>query len=172
MKDIVRDMIIRYGIDIIQTDEFYSSFSQKHHIRTTVGEHTLGVAAEGVKFCLRHGIHDGKTLRNVVRSCLSHDLGILGRQDKFKNNYECLKKHPKHSSEKYRQLFGEDNDRVNDAILYHMFPLRLHAPKYKEGWILVLADKKASIKEHIGKTDVTQEDIKIFKELSGKEDQQ
>ncbi|MCR5747777.1 MAG: HD domain-containing protein [Lachnospiraceae bacterium] len=160
MRKDIRDIIIKYGNDVLISKEFKNAFEQTHHLNTTVGDHTLGVTAEAIKFCLKHHLTDDITLHNVVTSCLCHDLGILGRYDKFKNAYQCLKGHPKQSAEEYVRLTGEANDRVLDSIRCHMFPLKLCVPRYKESWILTLADKVAASKEKMGKAIVTPEDAK------------
>ena len=165
MRDDVRALILKYGREIIDSEQFRETFKQTHHLSTTVGDHTLGVTAEAVKICLRHGWTDDETLKNVVTACLCHDLGIIGRHEKFENNLQCLIWHPRHSVDKYTEVTGEKNERVIDAISCHMFPLKMRAPKYKEGWILVLADKLAAAKEKIGKPSVTAEDSREIMQM-------
>lgn len=132
-----------------------ATFSQTHHLDTTVGDHTLGVAAEAVWICLKFNQTAEKTLKNVVVSSLCHDLGIIGRDEKYSNNIQCLIRHPVDSIEAYKSVTGEENERVLDSILCHMFPLKLRMPSHREGWILVLADKTASAKEKLGRPAVT-----------------
>ena len=47
---------------------------------------------------------------------------------------------------------------MRNAILCHMFPLKIQFPRYKEGWILVLADKLAAAREKLGRPSVTLEE--------------
>ncbi len=156
MNKDVRDIIIKYGKDILASEAFRDTFSQTHHYSSTVGDHTLGVTVEAVKICLRHCITDDETLCNVVSASLCHDLGIMGRDEKFRNNVQCLMRHPADSVEAYKKLRGEDNVRVLDSIRNHMFPLRLRLPKYKEGWILMIADKLASAREKTDHPSITE----------------
>ena len=158
MREDVRDIIVKYGSDILCSDIFQETFGQTHHHTTSVGEHTLGVAAEGVRFCISHGLTDEKTLNNVVTSCLCHDLGIMGRDEKFKNSLDTLIWPPRHSAEVYMDMTGEDNERVLDSIRCHMFPLRMCIPRYKESWILVMADKIGASREKLKKPVVTSEE--------------
>jgi len=141
MEQDIKDIIIKHGGYILCSDTFKETFEQTHHYKTTVGDHILGVTVEAVKVCLRHGMTDERTLGNVVTSCLCHDLGIIGRDEKFNNKFETLIRHPKHSAQVYRELTGENDKRVLNAIHSHMFPLKLPFPRYKEGWVLTLADK-------------------------------
>ena len=158
MNDNIRDIILKYGSSILCSEEFRKTFEQTHHHITTVGDHTLGVTSEAVKICLRHGLEDDYTLSNVVTSCLCHDLGIIGREDKFSNNLETLVWHPRHSAEVYMDMTGEEDKRVLNSIRSHMFPLKMCIPRYKESWILVLADKIGASRERMGKPSVTVED--------------
>ena len=165
-KDIL-DIIIKYGKSILCSEEFLASFSQKHHMGTTVGDHTLGVTAEAVRICLTCSITDDITLENTVVASLCHDLGILGREEKFKNNVQCLIQHPIDSVDAYRALTGDENERILDAIKCHMFPLKLRMPGYKEGWVLVIADKTASIREKLGCPAVTLYDREMIIKAAG-----
>ncbi|MCR5774742.1 MAG: HD domain-containing protein [Lachnospiraceae bacterium] len=156
MNEEVQRIILKYGKHILCTEEFRCAFEQVHHQSTTVGDHTLGVTVEAVKFCIRHGLTDDITLGNVVTASLCHDLGIMGRHEKFENSVQCLRQHPKHSVERYMDITGEENERVREAIAVHMFPLRLRIPTHKEAWILTMADKLGAVKEKIGRPPITQ----------------
>lgn len=158
MRQDVKDIIIKYGSQIICTEAFRETFDQTHHYRTTLGDHTLGVTVEAVKFCLRHGMTDEETLSNVVVSCLCHDLGLMGREEKYQNNLETLIRHPKQSAEVYMDLSGEENDRVLNSIRSHMFPLKTPVPRYKESWVLVLADKIGASLETLASPALTVEE--------------
>lgn len=147
--------------------DFKETFSQTHHISTTVGDHTLGVTAEAVELCLKHGLTDDVTLNNVVTASLCHDLGIIGRDEKFRNNMQCLVWHPRHSAKRYKDMTKDPDERVVDSILCHMFPLKLRMPRYKEGWILALADKAEAIKEKLGKPVVDRQDREYIMERAG-----
>lgn len=167
MNNDIRDIILKYGGDIIRSEEFRATFEQKHHMDTTVGDHTLGVAAEAVYICLLCSQTDDRTLENVVVSSLCHDLGIIGRDEKFDNNAQCLMRHPVDSAEVYRNLTGEKNERVLDSILSHMFPLKPRMPKHREGWILTLADKTASAREKLGRPSVSRAEREEILALAG-----
>ena len=156
----VQDIIIRYGGVIIRSAEFKKTYFQRHHIIFNVGDHLLGVTSEAVSYCIRHSLTEEAFLDNVVKACLCHDLGIMGRREKFSNAYQCLIWHPIYSVNEYRKLTGENNEIVVDSILSHMFPLKLRIPKYKEGWILIRADKKAAYSERLGRPLISMEDRK------------
>ena len=160
MDYLTRHTILKYGRSVLCSEEFRSTFSQVHHYSTTVGDHLLGVAAEAVKQCRARGLTDDDTLKTVVLAALCHDIGIMGRRKKYRNDAECLIRHPLDSVRAYIRITGEADERVIDSIKCHMFPLKPAAPKYKAGWILTAADKICSVNEKLGKSPVTEEDRK------------
>ena len=169
MDESIFRIIVKYGRQIISSEEFARTFEQTHHLNTTVGDHTLSVTAEAVKLCLERGYSDEDTLRNVVTASLCHDLGIMGRKEKYSNNAVCYIKHPLDSVGVYTDVTGESDERVIDSIRKHMFPVKPGIPRYKEGWILTLADKISSVKEKMGKQVVTeQERIEILECIRSK----
>ena len=151
----IKRIIVKYGSDIICSDEFNRTFEQVHHKCTTVGDHTLSVTAEAVRLCLSMGLKDEKTLKGIITASLCHDLGIMGRTEKFDNNAQCYVRHPSDSVRAYKALTGGDDVRIIDSINSHMFPLKPRMPKYKEGWILTLADKISAAKERLGRPAVS-----------------
>ena len=169
MEQEIKEIIVRYGSHILCSDTFRETFEQPHHYKTTVGDHTLGVTAEAVKLCLRYGQTADKTLENVVTSCLCHDLSMIGRDEKYRNNLQTLIWHPRHSAQVYQDLTGEDNERVLNAIHSHMFPLKPSVPpKHREGWILTLADKIISSKDFLNNMQLSPEEREEIMELAAR----
>ena len=169
MEQEIKEIIVKYGSHILCSDTFQETFGQTHHYKTTVGDHTLGVTAEAVKLCLRYGQTEDETLDNVVTSCLCHDLSMIGRDEKYRNNLETLIWHPRHSAEVYKDLTGDDNERVVNAIHSHMFPLKPSIPpKHREGWILTLADKISSSKDIMKNMHLSIEEREEILELAAK----
>ena len=150
----VVELIVKYGRDIICSSDFQKTFDQTHHKCMTVGDHTLSVAVVAVGLCRRMHIDDETTLRNVITASLCHDLGIMGRDEKFSTNTRCYVRHPEDSVKVYKALTGKDNKRIIDSINAHMFPLKPLPPRYKEGWILTMADKISSVRERLGEPPV------------------
>lgn len=121
----------------------------------TVGDHTLSVTAVAVRLCRSMNINDDITLRNVITAALCHDLGIMGRDEKFSSNAQCYVSHPEDSVNVYKTLTGKEDERIVDSINCHMFPIKPLPPKYKEGWILTMADKISAVMERLGKPPVS-----------------
>ena len=51
MKRRYKNDIERYGSDILNSDELQHAYDQTHHTWSTVGEHTLRVAAASLAIC-------------------------------------------------------------------------------------------------------------------------
>ncbi len=159
IDNITKETIVKYGRDIICSSDFRKTFEQTHHKCMTVGDHSLSVTAVAVGLCRRMN-SDDITLRNVITASLCHDLGIMGRDEKYGNNPRCYVAHPKDSVKAYRTLTGKADKKIINSINCHMFPVKPLPPKYKEGWILTTADKISSVRERMGKPPITVMDRK------------
>ncbi len=136
------DLESRTGREIYKSDYFNVALSQTHHNQTTVAVHTLGVAATSLRiyYMLNAlGFHLDK--ESLLKGSLCHDLGIVGRSEKFENNRECLKQHPVDSVIAAREIFPDLDERTEDTIRHHMWPCTLLPPHHREGFVVTVADK-------------------------------
>ena len=147
----IQNDLERYGREILDSDEMQQAFRQRHHLRSTVGEHTQRVAEKSLAICYAlNKLHIPTDIRAVVVSSLCHDLGILGRQKKYRSIRECYRKHSGDSVEVARRLMNELPEKVPDIIERHMWPgCRSKVPNSLEGVIVSAADKAASIEDLI-----------------------
>lgn len=146
----VREDVRRYGGVILDSPSFREALGQRHHMRSTVGEHTLRVTASSVRIChaLEH-LHLKTDTKSVVQGALCHDLGILGRDKKYRNSRECCRQHPKDSVETARELLPNLDEKTERIIRRHMWPLCKERPGSREEVIVSVADKYASVKDVI-----------------------
>lgn len=143
-----------YGEDILKSEVFASAFEQVHHHISTVGEHTLHVALKALS--IAYDFQDkgiSVNIESVVCAALCHDLGILGRHEKFKNNLVCCFKHPIHSADIAKESFPFISYEAYKAIARHMFPATPIPPTTLTGLILIWADKSSSVNEVRGIID-------------------
>lgn len=151
MSKNLHGLLLLYGEAILSSADFQKAFAQTHHGCTNVGAHSIGVALYALAICsLLEKIHVKTNMRNVTIAALCHDLGILGRYEKFKNNRICCKQHPIDSITVYKKVFGEMDAHIEDAIRHHMWPLTIMPPKYHEGYIITVADKLSALSEVLG----------------------
>lgn len=129
------ELLITYGHRILESNQFANAKDQKHHFRTDVASHSINVALFCIAFYqLLSLFHIKLNLATLIIAALAHDLGIIGRREKFSSNYQCLKGHPKDSVAAVREIIPEVDIRVCDAISSHMFPCtRSFRPQEKLG---------------------------------------
>lgn len=140
-----QELLLTYGGRILCSDYFYEAQHQPHHYRSTVASHSINTAL----FCITiynvlRFFHIKLNLPALIIAALAHDLGILGRAEKYSSGYECLSGHPKDSVSVIQSIIPETDPGICDAIATHMFPLCRHIPHSREGWILSIADKFAA----------------------------
>lgn len=132
---------------IVNADEYIKRKSMLHHEDQSVYEHSLRVAYRAYKISKFFNVN----INNCVIAALLHDFYKKSWiDDPVKKPF--FKKHgfvhAREALDNSRVHFkGYLNDRIENAILRHMFPLNIVPPKYKEGWILTLSDKMVSIGE-------------------------
>lgn len=139
-----------YAGDIIKSDEFKRMMVQTHHLKTSLGKHSVSTAKMGLILCdflKRHGISVDE--EKVVKTALLHDLGMLGRDERYRNNFECGRFHPDNSAEEARRLWEDIDEESVAAIKSHMWPLSKTMPHTKEAVALCIADKMASMRDII-----------------------
>lgn len=151
-KEAAHEMALRdvyhYGEDIVNTDIFKEAMAQTHHNKTTVGDHSASVAVIALRMCRKlnyKAFHLDE--RRVVLAALTHDLGIVGRHQKYSNNLETYFRHPSDSAKIAMNLLPEMNMKFYRTIARHMFPLTFLPPSSVEGLIISVADKWAAIKD-------------------------
>ena len=148
-REVKRDMR-RYGSKILDSKEFYEALKQKHHMRASVGRHSIRVTQASLRMAYALEKLGVKTDReSLVVGGLWHDLGILGRKEEYRNASETCRQHPLDSVEAAQRLAPEIDDKTKEIIERHMFPLNRKAPTSLEGAIVSIADKYVSVKDLI-----------------------
>ena len=147
---IQRDLVL-YGSRILDSDEMQSAFTQKHHTLSTVGDHTMRVARKSLFICYAlQKLHIQTDIRAVVTGALCHDLGILGRDEKYGSERECSRQHPVHSVQVAEKLVGDLPDKTADIISHHMWPGgNSDLPRSREAVIVSAADKLAAVEDFV-----------------------
>ncbi len=142
--------IKKHGSLILHSDPFHKGFRQTHHKITTVSDHTLNVTITALKMSYLYRFFKIRTDEKVIiRSALCHDLGIIGRDEKYKGNRECGQKHPVDSLALARKILSGLDEKTRDAIVHHMWPVSRKKPIFREGMIITLADKWCAAAEWV-----------------------
>lgn len=163
-KDRIKEDLMLYGNDVLQSDEMKQAFEQTHHRVSTVAEHTFRVGFYSVMICYAlRKLNINVSIPAVVIGALCHDLGILGRGEKFSSAKECSREHPKDSVEVARVLLSEMPDKTEDIIERHMWPLGdSEAPNSIEGVVVSIADKYSAVKDIVKGSEVKNTNVKSY----------
>lgn len=163
-KERIKNDLELYGEDVLKSDAMKEAFQQTHHRWSTVGEHTFRVAASSLMICYAlRKLNIKVSVPAVVVGALCHDLGILGRNDKFSSGRECSREHPKESVAVARELVEDMTEKTGDIIERHMWPLGdSKAPNSIEGAIVSVADKYSAVKDLVKGSDVKQTGVKQY----------
>ncbi len=145
---------------ILLSAEFQKRLKFKHH-HHSVFFHSVLVSYNSFEFALKHNInsyncaiagllHDfypypwqySDDLENMDQEYLEH---LKVKKSLFKKHGFT---HAREALDNTHKYFSEySNERIDNAILRHMFPLNIAIPKYSESWVVTLQDKIVSIKE-------------------------
>ena len=142
----ISSKILQYGSDILNSDAFRKSAYQRHHLHGTVFEHTINVCIVCVRLVKQYtarGVQINE--KDLIQAALCHDLGMLERDRKYRGRLDSWKSHPEESVRIAKKLVPDLSREAQEMILTHMWPVAGPAPRSKEGRILCMADKYASM---------------------------
>ena len=114
------------------------------HGVTSVYRHSLAVAY--FSCYLAEKLHLKVRTKEMIRGALLHDYFLYDWHIPSTENRRHAFDHPRRAWENASQDF-ELTECEKDIILKHMFPLTLKLPKYRESYIVLLADKYCAIYE-------------------------
>ena len=153
-----------YGKEVLESEEMKQAFEQTHHLWSTVGEHTMRVTVTSILICYvlkKLGIK--VKLSIVVVGALCHDLGMLGRAEKYESDKECHREHPKESVIVAQEILEDLPEEVKDVIERHMWPMgESKAPNSVEGVIVSVADKYNAVKDLVKGSEVKHTGVKNY----------
>ena len=150
-REAMHEDLMLYGGKILNSEEMQRAFTQKHHTLSSVGAHTMRVSMTSLAICYAlKKLHIKTDISSVVTGSLCHDLGILGRNEKYHSSGECSRQHPLDSVEIANKLTGGLSDKEADIIARHMWPVgKSKPPNSLEGAIVSAADKVAAVEDFV-----------------------
>ena len=130
--------------DILRSDEFQKRKNYKHHGNISVYDHSIAVSK--ISYCIAKKFN--LDYKSAAIGGLLHDFYSDPWQSKPKSKklFEAHGFiHAKNALDNAHKYFPElMNEKVDNIILRHMFPLNKIPPKYKEGWVITIVDKYVS----------------------------
>lgn len=130
---------------IIENKEFEKTKLIKHH-DTTRFNHSVKVAYLSYRFSKVLGLDD----KSIVRGATLHDFFLERDDENIKTETKMLIKHPKIAKENAIKYFGV-NEKEQNIIESHMFPVSNVLPRTKEAWIVSFCDKLIAASEGTGR---------------------
>ena len=132
-------IISKEGGDILESERFLRCREIIHHGGTNVERHSLEVT-EYALYLYEKGHYPDTDVRDVVRSCLLHDIGMTDKKVHESVSFLKAYSHPVRSADIAREDYGANQVQI-DSILHHMWPICIVPPSYQAGWLLLRADK-------------------------------
>ncbi len=132
--------------DILESEGMNKERLFAHHGDISCFEHSLKVTLESLYIKDKFNLTVDET--SLIRGALLHDYYLYDWHIRDKSH----RLHGFFHAEKALHNACRDfhlNKIEKDIIRKHMFPLNLALPRYKESWIVTLADKKVATKEVI-----------------------
>lgn len=131
--------------DLINNDTVNEMKKYKQHYDTSTFEHCLNVSYISYKICKKLKLD----YKSMARAAMLHDLFLYDwRNSKEELNLDGYHAfvHPKIALKNAKKIF-DLNEKEEDIILKHMWPVTIALPKYKETYIITLIDKYSAIQE-------------------------
>ncbi|MGM9891120.1 MAG: HD domain-containing protein [Floccifex porci] len=141
-----KEKIRYYGKDILDSKSIQIQKQCLQHGKRTVFEHSLAVAL--MCLTINEFLHLKLNERRLIRGALLHDYFLYDWHVKDKSHRLHGFRHPYFALENARKEYELDPV-LEDMIVKHMFPLIPIPPKYRESWVLCIADKICASKETI-----------------------
>ncbi len=131
--------------EILKNDEFIKRKKFKHHDNISVYDHCLAVSKLSYEIARKMNLD----YKSAAIGGLLHDFYSKPWQDNKKKE-KLLEAHGfTHAKDAllnaHKYFPNLMNEKIDDIILRHMFPLNKIPPKYKEGWIITVVDKYVSL---------------------------
>ena len=126
------------------TSRFARTAEYKQHGNISIYEHCIAVARAAC--CIARALPLEVDYRSLVRGALLHDYFLYDWHDTSMNNQLHGYFHPRKALRNALEDF-DLTPREENIILRHMFPLTPLPPRYRESWIVCIADKVCALRE-------------------------
>ena len=136
--------------DILHTDVFRGMKKYRHHVKGSVYDHSLRVAYFCYRYYKKHPLRV-VGLAEFVRGALLHDYYLYDWHDRKKGTRLHLFTHPRAALAHAKRDYPDLSATQRDIIRHHMFPITLHPPLTRAGWMVCYYDKVVALCDYFGK---------------------
>ena len=137
-------LVHELGKEILASDNMKREKRFIQHANVSTYEHSIGVATMSLTLAAIFRVKVDKV--SLVRGALLHDFFLYDWHDKTAMPKAHAYLHPLIAFDNAKKEFSLNAIEKN-IIQAHMFPLSIVMPKYKESWIVVMADKICAMNE-------------------------
>ena len=137
-------LVHELGKEILASDNMKREKRFIQHANVSTYEHSIGVATMSLTLAAIFRVKVDKV--SLVRGALLHDFFLYDWHDKTAMPKAHAYLHPLIAFDNAKEEF-KLNAIEKNIIQAHMFPLSIVMPKYKESWIVVMADKICAMNE-------------------------
>lgn len=137
-------LVHELGKEILASDNMKREKRFIQHANVSTYEHSIGVATMSLTLAAIFRVKVDKV--SLVRGALLHDFFLYDWHDKTAMPKAHAYLHPLIAFDNAKKEFRLNAIEKN-IIQAHMFPLSIVVPKYKESWIVVMADKICAMNE-------------------------
>ena len=137
-------LVHELGKEILASDNMKREKRFIQHANVSTYEHSIGVATMSLTLAAIFRVKVDKV--SLVRGALLHDFFLYDWHDKTTMPKAHAYLHPLIAFDNAKKEFRLNAIEKN-IIQAHMFPLSIVMPKYKESWIVVMADKICAMNE-------------------------
>lgn len=130
---------------IIYTEPYIDLKNYPHHGTISIYVHAIKVAYLSYYYAIRH--HSKVNHQELILAALLHDLYFYNWHSKKNGIHLHGLFHPAKAVKNAKKYYLV-KPRIIRHMAHHMFPLTLIPPTTKEGWIICLCDKKASLSDY------------------------
>ena len=137
-------LVHELGKEILASDNMKREKRFIQHANVSTYEHSIGVATMSLTLAAIFRVKVDKV--SLVRGALLHDFFLYDWHDKTAMPKAHAYLHPLIAFDNAKKEF-KLNAIEKNIIQAHMFPLSIVMPKYKESWIVTMADKICAMNE-------------------------
>lgn len=146
--------------DLLKSEKVNQMKKYRQHCDVNTYEHCMNVAFISYSICKKLKLD----YVSAARAAMLHDLFLYDwREKRPKKKFTDMHafQHPKIAL-KNAKTVTKLNKKEEDIILKHMWPVTIIPPKYKEGYVITIADKYSATMETIEYMKRKNEKILLF----------
>ncbi|MDD3340688.1 MAG: HD domain-containing protein [Bacilli bacterium] len=140
--------------EIIEHPEFQRRKTFKHHGEESVYDHSLQVSYLAYRMAKKlHLDAKSAAIGGLLHDFYTTPWMSAEKAKRFRDMHGFV--HAKQAYQNALKVFPQYmTPKIKDIITKHMFPLNINPPRYRESWIVTLADKLASGKVFLKPKDL------------------